>query len=154
MSHWTIMRTDCSVYRDGFAHAIDCSSIEPDIRVIHWDDVKHKGWIEYHNDADGNHRPNENITAIQPHHQSLIDTWDSANKEHDNHMDLLEKIHKSAADFDQAIKDGVQQNILKNMGNEYDAMRDKFLAQQKQRQEARVAMKRNVHAATGTFRSS
>ena len=73
----TIIRSDNMVYVDGEPLTVDCSSLDPSIHAIQWNDTK--GVIEFvDEDPIDNQAPApQTITDITPY-QPLIDGWNAA----------------------------------------------------------------------------
>lgn len=66
----TIIRSDNTVYKDGVALQVDCSSLDPNIRAIQWDGTA--GWIEYEDYS--RETPIKNLKK----YRSIVSAWEVA----------------------------------------------------------------------------
>lgn len=92
MAKWSIHKDADHVYKDGDAVKVDCSPLEDDVRVVHWNDDTKKGWIEYHLSDEGlTVTPNKPITQLPANHARVIKGHAAAHAEREKIMDLWQK---------------------------------------------------------------
>ncbi|WP_439366040.1 hypothetical protein ACNJYD_08960 [Bradyrhizobium sp. DASA03005] len=68
----TIIPLENRIIVEGFSEAVDCSSLDPAIHVVHW--YGEHGEIEFVNTA-GTVKANETITDFAAY-QHLVDAWE------------------------------------------------------------------------------
>jgi hypothetical protein len=76
MRQFSVVKADNFVVIDGIAKPVDCSSLDPTIHAIQWNEERQKGHIEFVDEDpnDGICEPNINIDSIAPY-QFLIEAW-------------------------------------------------------------------------------
>jgi hypothetical protein len=77
MARITIIPPDNTVYVDGVARLVDCSSLPAGINAIQW--IGNSGWVEYVNDGLGEFRPNTKFNDLTPY-QGVVDLWHAPDK--------------------------------------------------------------------------
>jgi hypothetical protein len=77
----TIIPSDNTVYVDGRALVVDCSSIDPAIHALQWDGEA--GWIEYVQPPSGGAILNEPIMSLAPEYLALVAAWEAARESAD-----------------------------------------------------------------------
>src|SRR5262245_48119029 len=70
---------DNIVIIDGEGRTVDCSGLDPMIRIVRWDSTSNKGWLEFHNDPLGSFNRNGQLTkaADFTEFQPLVDAWNA-----------------------------------------------------------------------------
>jgi hypothetical protein len=75
----TIIKADNTVYVDGLALKVDCSSLPADFHALQW--YEDHGDVE-HVDDHGRHTQNEEITDLAPF-QACLDGWAKVKVQYD-----------------------------------------------------------------------